>query len=369
MSFLTNIFFRKLKISCEEEFAFMRGNNSQVEFPRLTFESHVLLETGRTPVLSRVDFHVVARKHDGEVFLGPSKYVASPAPQGVDTTITVPPHSDVGKIIRETALGKSGAAVLEVSVTIHIPKVSFDLGRWIYAAPPPTMRDYRFVVLDDPYGPRLIPTVSPIFRSQHDVVLRCTNGVLPCSRAALFQVSGYFRRLFHSRASEFEEDCSLAGLTAVIAYMLTGSFSRPEPITPRLVEEMAGLLRRYRPAVVRPLFSAIEQAACEQLEREADNLEQVIKWYLVGGDWDMYRLDNAALAVLLTRHMNDFAMEFIVNEPGKPQLRELHERLTQRRNIFRVEPMVSLLLPLVSSQPTDFSRRFFVPEEARLLVS
>ena len=169
-----------------------------------------------------------------------------------------------------------------------------------------------------------------------------SDGILSSNRAALFQSSAYFRRRLSEQPNitEFHEDYSLSALTTVITYLFTGTYVVPKMTTPLLIEEMTLLNRRYRPAQIQGLHAAMERSACEQLTKEQDNLEQVVKWYLTAVDSDMYRLENVALSLILLKHLNDFAVELLVAEPSSPQMRDLHERLHRRRSIFRTEPLV-----------------------------
>ncbi|CAJ0561207.1 unnamed protein product, partial [Mesorhabditis spiculigera] len=140
--------------------------------------------------------------------------------------------------------------------------------------------------------------------TQHDITLRCRDGVVTASRQALYYSSVYFRRRLMEPdvGDELHESSPCIIVKQALAFMLTTTFAHPGDMTVDHAEELINISLIYQPIRRNALVTAIERHLFGQLDKAKDNLPLLLQYFLLGYKWRLERLPTACSTLIFMHH-------------------------------------------------------------------
>ncbi|CAJ0593007.1 unnamed protein product [Cylicocyclus nassatus] len=243
----------------------------------------------------------------------------------------LPLASDTGIVVQRMLRGNEYFGNrCELTSVLSIPIVSFDVDRIEGVAPrPPTEPDFRFRMLTD--------------KSRQDFTIRCRDGDILVAKEGIFLASEYFRDYLenadHSDANF--GDVNKQAVEIALHFTLTGTMMPVENISSTLVVDIIETARRLRSLNFPKLRNAIEEDAIKAAEKDSENLEELLSWFICSHECGMPTLHMVCLAYIVGMHSNQYLRDFtegsMIISVAKAYP-ELAEKLNRRQGILRPTP-------------------------------
>lgn len=249
--------------------------------------------------------------------------------------LITPPSLSPANLLVESLLLSRRLYSFSFTVTLDISDEIFELDLTHVVRFYPLHLDFRHSALSNP--------------SRHDFTFLCrrvtvtfpwTNGIFfrggktfRASREILNTASPFFRHLFRSgERTTLEEDADVEVIKIVVTFLVCGDFAPPPLMTPSLAKDIIRLAERYHIFDCHGLTDAVENSCCEQFLLSSGRLEDVLMWLQMTESLfrQMERLATAVHATIVTRHWQDFAMEYGSHSSHRSPL---HEMLHSRQDI------------------------------------